>query len=70
LARLGVHIRAANLDTYTPYRPPRPIEVRQEQQPGAPRGVIRRVEVDPEDADYRPPQIDPFREQTGRMVAR
>jgi hypothetical protein len=67
LVRLGVRIRAADLGTYQPYRAPRPLEVRQEQQPGAPRGVIRRVEVDPEDADYSPPQIDPYRPN---MVAR
>ncbi len=66
LVKLGATIRAYRpLENLEKYRRPRPLEHRQEQQPGAPRGYVVNVTVDPEDADYKPnPQ-----QRAGRMVA-
>ena len=45
LLRIGATIRAHDLDGFTPYRPPRPMEVKQ-----VPHGIgIRQVPQDPED---------------------
>ncbi|WMM73014.1 hypothetical protein RCF27_01270 [Rhodococcus pyridinivorans] len=48
IARLGAGIRAAHLDTYTPYRRPAPIEVKYVRGTGPYAGSVR-VEHDPED---------------------
>lgn len=48
LVTLGVVIRAADLDGFTPYRAPKPMEVK--QIPVA-RGAVRFEQVDPEDAE-------------------
>lgn len=48
IARLGATIRAAHLDTYTPYRRPAPIEVKYVRGTGPYAGSVR-VEHDPED---------------------
>jgi hypothetical protein len=55
LVRLGARLRAADLDGFTPYRPPAPLIERQEQMPGMPTGYIENRVYDPEDPDYTPP---------------
>jgi hypothetical protein len=64
LAKLGVPIRAANIEGFATYRRPAALEPRQRQQVGAPRGIVERYWHDPE-TDVEP--IDPFR-STGRLV--
>jgi hypothetical protein len=44
----GATIRAHRGDTLTPYREPKPLQYKQEQIPGQPRGFVRQVTVDPE----------------------
>jgi len=69
LHRAAIAIRAADLDTYQqPYRRPLPITHEQRQVPGAARGVIEWVSVDPEEPGPVYP-IDPVRRPTGRGVA-
>jgi hypothetical protein len=52
----GAKIRACpDLDTFAPYVRPKPLEVRREPEPGAPRGYYRDVVHDPEAPGYRPP---------------
>jgi hypothetical protein len=69
LHRAAIAIRAADLDTYQqPYRRPLPITHEQRQVPGAARGVIEWVSVDPEEPAPVYP-IDPVRRPTGRGVA-
>jgi hypothetical protein len=45
----------AKLETFAPYPRPRPLEVRREPEPGAPKGYYRDVVHDPESPGYRPP---------------
>lgn len=44
----GATIRAHRGDSLTPYREPKPLQYRQEQILGQPRGFVRQVTVDPE----------------------
>ena len=67
LHRAGITIRAASLDgPLTEYRRAAPIERRQRQRAGAPRGEIEWYMFDPE-TDVEP--IDPVRRPTGGAVA-
>jgi hypothetical protein len=54
LAALGCTIRAADLDELQAYSELRPIEYRQTQIVGQPRGTYETTAHDPEDADYEP----------------
>jgi hypothetical protein len=68
LHRANITIRAADLDTYQkPYRRPLPIRREQQQVPGAPRGEIRWVEIDPE--ERHPEPIDPHRPSKRALIA-
>jgi hypothetical protein len=68
LHRANITIRAADLDTYQqPYRRPLPVQRVQEQIPGAPRGEIRWVEIDPE--ERHPEPIDPRRPSKRAVIA-
>lgn len=70
LVAVGATIRAlSNLDTYAPYRRPRPLIHRQEQVLGAPRGTVRSVTIDPEDNNTALPAIDPQRDDDPRLVS-
>ena len=62
LAGLGARIRAAELDTFEPYREPRPL-VRRQFPVGGPdsKGVYKAEITDPEDEDYEPPEEEPRR---------
>jgi hypothetical protein len=55
---LGAIIRAAELGDITPYRQPKPIEYRQEPEPGAPHGFYRAVAYDPEAPGYKPAESE------------
>ena len=71
LHHLGVTIRAADIDGgIEAYREPKAMEHREEHIRDETGRVVatRRVEADPEDADFRPEPIDP-RRPGGRMVA-
>jgi len=61
----GATIRAHRGDTLTPYREPKPLQYRQEQILGQPRGFVRQVTVDPE-AEKIPPAEEPI---LGRLVS-
>lgn len=63
LVALGAQIQAHPLDGFEHYREPRPLIYRQQQVPGAPRGDIENVVLDPEDEDFRDPvaAMDPVR---------
>jgi hypothetical protein len=63
--KLGVPSRAAALEGFAPYSRLLPLQERQRQQPGAPRGIVERYLFDPE-TDVEP--IDPRRRPTGRAV--
>ena len=68
LHRANIPIRACPLDTYQqPYRRPLPIRREQQQVPGAPRGEIRWVEIDPE--ERHPEPIDPRRPSKRAVIA-
>jgi hypothetical protein len=60
LHKLGVTIRAAALDGFESYREPAPLQYRQEQIPGQPRGIVRTVEIDVDAPGYVA-RIDPVR---------
>ena len=70
LVALGAHIGAAALRDFEPYREPRPLIYRQQQVPGAPRGDIENIVIDPEDDDYREPvePMDPVIRPSGVFV--
>jgi hypothetical protein len=68
LHRANITIRAAELEHYQqPYRRPLPVQRVQEQIPGAPRGEIRWVEIDPE--ERHPEPIDPRRPSKRAVIA-
>ena len=68
LLKVGAVLRACPLAEHEWYAEPRPLERRQEQI-DTPNGKgVRTVEVDPEDADYRRPPIDPRRRQGSVFV--
>jgi hypothetical protein len=62
LAGLGVRIRAAELDTFEPYREPKPL-IRKQFPVGGPdgKGIYKPVLLDPEDPDYTEPVEEPMR---------
>jgi hypothetical protein len=57
LAGLGARIRAADLDGFGPYRPPKPL-IRRQFPLGGPdsRGMYRVEITDPDDEGYTPPE--------------
>ena len=61
LHKLGATIRAAALDGFESYREPAPLQYRQEQIPGQPRGIVRTVEIDVDAPGYVAP-INPMRD--------
>ena len=66
----GATIRAHRGDELTRYREPRPLEYRQEQILGRPRGIVRQVTVDPEDEPV--PAEEPVQSEEptpGRLVS-
>jgi hypothetical protein len=69
LVEAGCIIRAANLDEIEAYAELRPIEHRQRQIPGQPRGTYETVTVDPEDEGYEPEQPE-LGMLPGRMLTR
>jgi hypothetical protein len=68
LVRIGVPIQARALDQpLAEYRRPLPLERRQRQVPGQPRGIIEQYMYDPE--DEQPEPFDPIiRRPSGRVV--
>ncbi|OBG51837.1 hypothetical protein A5704_00915 [Mycobacterium sp. E735] len=69
LHRLGVVIRAANLDTFARYDEPLPYETRTEQVAGALPGTMRTTRLDPHDESYTPPKPPQKKMIGGRMAA-
>jgi hypothetical protein len=70
LAAAGCVIRAADLDQLQAYSELRPIEYRQEPEPGAPRGYYRVVAHDRESPDFRPAEAPATGLIPGRMLTR
>jgi len=68
LHKLGVTIRAAALDGFESYREPAPLQYRQEQILGKPRGFVRTVEIDVDAPGYVAP-INPIRDDDSPRLA-
>ena len=72
LVALGARLRAADLDSYTPYRRPAPLIHRQRQIAGRPIGYVENVVSDPEDQRPAVPAAEPARDTSlrkSRMTA-
>jgi len=72
LVALGARLRAADLDTFAPYRRPAPLVHRQRQLAGRPIGYVENVVIDPEDQRPAVPAIEPARDTSlrkSRMTA-
>jgi hypothetical protein len=72
LVALGARLRAADLDTFAPYRRPAPLVHRQRQLAGRPIGYVENVVIDPEDQRLATPAIEPARDPSlrkSRMTA-
>ena len=72
LVALGARLRAADLDTFAPYRRPAPLVHRQRQLAGRPIGYVENVVIDPEDQRPAVPAIEPARDPSlrkSRMTA-
>jgi hypothetical protein len=72
LVALGARLRAADLDTFAPYRRPAPLVHRQRQLAGRPIGYVENVVIDPEDQRPATPAVEPARDTSlrgSRMTA-
>jgi hypothetical protein len=59
LVSLGARLRAADLDSYAPYRRPAPLIHKQRQMAGRPIGFVEGVVIDPEDQRPAVPAAEP-----------